>query len=242
MCNVSRIECAGSGVARRPFIVVVHDVCPVHSHEIQKVVAALLPLVGRTISAAVVPHWHGVAFDAESCFAEWVKHQFAERLLHGWTHQREAGRGMISYFTDGSDEFSGLTRDETSSRIQRGQGQLANIFGDHATGFVAPAWQRGSVDRQTLKLHGLEFLFGYFAIEFVDGKRIPLSTVTWDVGRFGRLGYAAEMIGHGLGLGRSRSIRCLAAHPVDVSRGYLPRIISTVESWMRLGGTPILPS
>ena len=69
-----------------------------------------------------------------------------------------------------------------------------------------------------------------------------MSTVTWDVGRFGQLGYAAEMIGHGLGLGRGRSIRCLAAHPVDVSRGYLPRIIRTVESWMRSGGTPILPS
>ena len=78
--------------------------------------------------------------------------------------------------------------------------------------------------------------------ESVDGRRIPVSTVTWDVGRFGRLGYVAESIGCALGRVRSRSLRCLAAHPVDASRGYLPRIVRTVDSWLQSGRTPILPS
>ena len=43
----------------------------------------------------------------------WVAHQFGEILLHGWTHQREAGYGMVSYLTNRSDEFTGLTADET---------------------------------------------------------------------------------------------------------------------------------
>jgi predicted deacetylase len=220
MCNVNRTEYPGTVAARREFIVVVHDACPVHSDEIQEVVSALEPLVGRTIAAAVVPSWHRSGFDAENCFAEWVTRHFGEILLHGWTHQR----------------------DEAGSRIQLGQNHLTNIFGAQAAGFVAPAWQRGRIERKTLGLHGLEFLLGYLAIECVDGRRVPVSTVTWDVGRFGRLGYAAALIGHALAWGRGRSIRCLAAHPADVSRGYLPRIIRTVESWMRSGRTPILPS
>jgi hypothetical protein len=76
----------------------------------------------------------------------------------------------------------------------------------------------------------------------VDGRRIPLSTITWDVGRFGRLGYVAETIGCALGRARNRSLRCLAAHPVDAARGYLPRIVRTVDSWLQSGGTPVLPS
>ncbi len=241
MCSVQRNRSGGSGNGRGSFLVVVHDVCPVHSRNTQQIVAALEPLVGQAISAAVVPNWHGVPFDAEICFAEWVTRQFGEILLHGWTHQREAGRGVISCLTNRSDEFAGLTSNDTNARIQLGQDRLSSLFGHQVAGFVAPAWQRGRIDRKTLRLHGLEFLLGYTAIECADSRRIPVSTITWDVGRFGRLGPAAEMIGRVLGRVRGRSIRCLAAHPADVSRGYLPRILSTVESWIESGGTPILP-
>jgi predicted deacetylase len=223
------------------FVIVVHDVCPAHFREIHEVVAALEPVVGRTMAAAVVPNWHGVRLDARSCFAEWVRSHFGEVLLHGWTHEREAGRGIVSYCTNGSDEFVGLTAQETSARLQLGKNQLTEVFGHEVVGFVAPAWQRGRIDRKTLCQHGLEFLFGYLSIEHVDGRRIPVSTVTWDVGRFAQLGRAAESLGHALGWGRRRSMRCVAAHPVDVSRGYLPRMVSTVESWMKSGAVPILP-
>jgi predicted deacetylase len=226
----------------RRFVVVVHDVCPSHSHEVQELLAALEPLVGRTISAAVVPNWHGALFNAELGFAKWLARQFGEILLHGWTHQREAGRGIVSYCTNGSDEFAGLGHDETSARLGLGQIQLTNLFGHPCAGFVPPAWQRGSIDRQTLVRHGLQFLFGYMSIDFVDGRRIPVSTVTWDVGRFRRLGYVAASLGYALGTVRRRSLRCLAVHPVDASRGYLPRIIRAVESWLRSGRIPILPS
>ena len=228
--------------AERRFVVVVHDVCPAHSHGTRALLAALEPLVGNTISAAIVPNWHGTLFDAKLDFASWVAHQFDEILLHGWTHEREAGRGVVSYCTNASDEFMGLNHAETSSRLGLGQNQLTSLFGQRSAGFVPPAWQRGLVDRKTLCQHGLEFLFGYMAIDFVDGRRIPLSTITWDVGRFAPLGHVAESIGRALGRVRDRSLPCLAAHPVDVSRGYLPRIVRTVDSWLRSGRTPILPS
>ncbi len=237
-----RKQALGAEVTERRFVVVVHDVCPIHSDEVQELFAALEPLVGRSISAAVVPNWHGALFDTELGFAKWVMRQFGEILLHGWTHEREAGRGFVSYCTSASDEFTALSHDETSSRVRLGQNQLKNLFGHRSAGFVPPAWQRGLVDRKTLCEHGLEFLFGYMAIDFVDGRRIPLSTITWDVGRFGRLGYVAESIGCVLGRVRDRSLRCLAAHPVDASRGYLPRIVRTVDSWLQSGRTPILPS
>src|SRR5258708_2210556 len=122
--------------AQRQFVVVVHDVCPVHAQAIQEIVAALEPLVGRTISAAVVPNWRGVRVEAEDCFAPWVRDQFGEILLHGWTHQREAGRGIVSYFTNRSDEFTGLTHDEANARLELGQNYLTELFGPQVAGFV----------------------------------------------------------------------------------------------------------
>jgi predicted deacetylase len=229
------------GETERRFAVVVHDVCPTHSHGTQEVVTALEPLVGTTISAAVVPNWHGTLFDAKLDFAGSVARQFGEILLHGWTHQREAGRGIVSYCTNGSDELTGLEADETSSRLRLGQDQLARLFGHRSAGFVPPAWQRGCIDPKLLRLHGLQFLFGYMAIESVDGRRIPLSTITWDVGRFAKLGYLAESVGRAQSMVRRHGLRCLAAHPVDASRGYLPRIVRTVDSWIQSGWTPILP-
>ena len=231
-----------AGAAEHRFVVVVHDVCPAHSHGTRALLAALEPLVGNTISAAIVPNWHGALFDAKLDFASWVTRRFGEILLHGWTHHREAGRGVISYCTNRSDEFKALCHDETSSRLGLGQNQLTNLFGCRIAGFVPPAWQRGLVDRKMLGQNGLQFLFGYMAIDFVDGRRIPLSTITWDVGRFGRLGYVAEYIGCALGHVRRQSLRCLAAHPADAARGYLPRLVRTVDSWLQSGRTPILPS
>ncbi len=238
----NRKQTLRADAAERRFAVVVHDVCPIHSHAIQEILAALEPLVGKTISAAVVPNWHGALFDAKLDFGRWVARQFSEILLHGWTHEREAGRGVVSYCTNGSDEFTGLSHDETSSRLGLGQDQLRSLFGHRSAGFVPPAWQRGCIDRKVLRLHGLQFLFGYMAVEFVDGTRIPVSTITWDVGRFGQLGYVAGSVGCAIARVRGRSLRCLAAHPIDASRGYLPRIVRTVDSWIQSGWTPILPS
>jgi predicted deacetylase len=237
-----RKQTLGANAAKCRFAVVIHDVCPAHSHGTQEVLAALEPLVGKTISAAVVPNWHGILFDAKLDFAGWVAREFDEILLHGWTHERAAGRGVVSYCTNGSDEFTGLGHDEASWRLGRGQDQLTRLFGHRSAGFVPPAWQRGCIDRKALRLHGLQFLFGYMGIEFVDGRRIPLSTITWDVGRFAQLGYLAEGVGRAQCMVRGRGLRCLAAHPVDASRGYLPRIIRTVDSWVQSGWTPILPS
>ncbi len=202
----------------------------------------LEPLVGKTISAAVVPNWHGALFGAKFDLVSSMTRQFGEILLHGWTHQRETGGGIISYCTSGSDEFTGLSLEETSERLRLGQVHLTSLFGQGSAGFIPPAWQRGLVDRDTLRRHGLQFLLGYLAIESADGRRIPLSTITWDVGRFGRLGYVAESVGCALGHIRHHSLRCLAAHPVDASRGYLQRIARTVDSWLQSGRTPILPS
>ena len=51
----------------------------------------------------------------------------------------------MSLLTGGSDEMNGLDARETRRTIERGQQVFADAFGAPASGFLAPAWQRGHV-------------------------------------------------------------------------------------------------
>lgn len=236
--GLAAAEIASRGEA--PFLVVVHDVCPVFQHEVTAIIDALNPSIGRKMAAAVVPKWHGQAID-DGRFCESLADHFDEILLHGRTHQRERGGGVISFVTQHSDEFAGLNADDALQRLKLGQEQLTKLFGHRIAGFVPPAWQRGPIRGEILQQSGLDYLMGYRAIQWADGHSIPLSTLTWDVGRFTSLGVAAEWVGRLLYRYSPQRMACLAIHPVDVSRGYLPRIVRFVERWMTAGGIPVVP-
>jgi predicted deacetylase len=227
-------------IPRAPFLVVVHDVCPVFESEVSAIVTALKPLIGRNMAAAVVPNWHG-RDDINDRFHHSLNDHFDELLLHGWTHRREQGSGAVSFVTQGSDEFSGLSVADARHRLKLGQQKLGSLLGGPIAGFVPPAWQRGPIRPALLKETGLQYLMGYRTIEWSDGFSMCLSTFTWDVGRFAVLGLSAEWIGRLMQFSSPNRLTCLAVHPVDVPRGYLPRIVSIVDSLLAAGRTPCLP-
>jgi len=225
----------------RPFLVVVHDVCSLFEQETLEIIGALNPMLGQRVAAAVVPNWRGRAIE-DAQFCESLIDHFGEILLHGWTHQRESGGGLISLVTRGSDEFAGLTASDACRRLMIGKDRLQGLLGRRVAGFVPPAWQRGPIDCELLQRMDIDFLIGYREMRWADGYSIPLSTLTWDVGRFAALGLVAEWIGQIQHRYSPKSLPGVAIHPIDVSRGYLPRIVGVVKHWLAEGRVPVLPS
>ncbi|MBT4868262.1 MAG: DUF2334 domain-containing protein [Planctomycetaceae bacterium] len=223
------------------FYVVMHDVAPCFLRQISAIVDALAPLIETRIAAAVVPSWHGKPIAAEDApFVDLVRERFDDVLLHGLTHSRSSGRGLVSFITGGADEFNGLTPEETDSRLQRGQAVMREQFDAPACGFIAPTFQRGRLTADRLARFGLNYAVGFRHIDFADGSRIPVATWCWDVSRWGTLGH----VGHFYGNLRMRLYRnllpCLAIHPVDVDRGFLPHIVKLTQKLLDEGRSPIL--
>lgn len=236
----SHLEQAGQRIDRS-FYVVLHDVAPRFADQISRVADALAPLIGTRLAAAIVPCWHGEPITAaDSAFVEMTRQRFDDVLLHGFTHSRASGRGIVSLLTRGSDEFNGLSASEADSRLARGQNVLREFFGTAAEGFIAPTFQSGRLTPARLAAHGLRFAVGFRHIVPAEGPRVPIATWCWDMGRWRALGYA----GHWYGNARMRLYRnllpCLAVHPVDVDRGFLPRIVRLVGQLLEAGRAPIL--
>lgn len=227
----------------RRFYVVLHDVTPRFAPQIEAVVGALVPLIGERIAAAYVPCWDGRNSSPDDRpFLEFVQNSFGEILLHGYTHRRENGRGLVSLLTRGDDEFNGLTDAETDSRLAGGQQAMQDLFGRPAEGFIAPTYQHGRLTSSRLARHGLTFDVGFRRIAFSSGEMIPIATWCWDMGRVRALGVG----GHWYGNVRSRlhpgHLPTLAVHPVDVDRRFVPRIIALVERLLSEGRRPLLVS
>ena len=223
------------------FYVVMHDAAPCFSTQISVIVDALAPLIATRIAAAVVPSWHGKPIAAEDgAFVDLVKDRFDDVLLHGLTHSRSSGGGLVSFLTGGADEFNGLTPEETESRLERGQAAMREQFKAPACGFIAPTFQRGRLTAERLARFGLNYVVGFRHIDFADGSRIPVATWCWDMGSWRALGHA----GHFYGNLRMRLYRnllpCLAIHPVDVDRGFLPHIVKLTQRLLDEGRSPIL--
>lgn len=198
----------------------------------------LAPLVERRLSAAVVPNWHGqwpLASHPDYC--RMVQDGTGELLLHGYFHQRQRGRGPISVLTEHSDEMNGLNPEETWRTLERGQRVFTAAFGHPARGFLAPAWQMGHVHMGNGTGIHLEHVLGYFSLESRAGRKVPLTTWSWDAGRWGWLGH----VGHGIGwLSQSlhRGVPVLAIHPRDLERGFWPAILELTETLLKSGYEP----
>jgi hypothetical protein len=222
----------------KPFLVCIHDATPAYTREIRTMLRELAPLLGPHFSVAAVPNWHGVwPLTAYPNFCHLLLESCDEILLHGYFHQRQCGRGVTSWLTQGSDEMNSLSAAETYQTLERGQHLFTEAFGKPAHGFLAPAWQQGRVYDSDGAALGLKYVLGFFALQTWTGQKLPLATWTWDCGRWPWLGH----IGHGVGwLGYTlkRGIPTLAIHPQDLERGFWRKILQLTQHLLANGYTP----
>ena len=223
----------------RRFLVCIHDATPAYARETRVMIRDLAPFLGRRLSFAVVPDWHGEwPLAAHPDYCRLVRESSEELLLHGYFHQRRRGWGPTALFAGRCDEMNGLCPDETRRTLERGQRVFTEVFGEPARGFLAPAWQRGHVSLRDGNLLGLDHVLGFFSLESRDGRKVPLATWTWDCGRWGWLGH----IGHGIGrLSQSldQRVPTLAIHPGDLERGFWPNILGLTQELLDTGYEPI---
>ena len=226
----------------RPFLVCIHDVTPAYARETRLMLRDLAPLLGRRLSLGVVPDWHGAwPLAAHPGHCELVRESSAQLLLHGYFHRRARGWGPITWLAEGSDEMNGLDAEGTRRALERGQRVFTEVFGEPARGFLAPAWQRGHARWVSGNTVGLEHVLGFFSLETRAGRKVRLTTWTWDCGRWGWLGH----LGHGIGrLSKSldRGVPTLAIHPRDLERGFWPRILRLTEELLAAGYEPSTPA
>ena len=219
------------------FLVCLHDATPAYARETRALIGDLAPLLGRRLSIAVVPDWHGKwPLAAHPDYCRLVRDSAEELLLHGYFHRRHRGWGPIALLTESSDEMSGLGPEETRRVLQRGQGVFTDVFGAPARGFLAPAWQRGRVQLRDGGVLGLDHALGYFSVESRTGRKIPLATWSWDCGRWRWLGH----VGQGMGwlLQSWGRVPALAIHPADLDRGFWPGILRLTRQLLDAGYQP----
>lgn len=229
----------------RPFLVCMHDASPAWERETRTMLRDLAPLTGRRLSFGVVPDWHGTwPLAAHPDYCRLLQEASEELLLHGYFHRRRRGSGIITLLTRRSDEMNGLDEEATVRTLERGQRAFAEVFGERARGFLAPGWQRGHVHRAvtaygggTAQRTGLEHVLGFFSLDSCDGRSVPLATWTWDCGRLPWLGHVGHAIGRSLHA-LDRRVPVLAIHPLDLVRGYWPKILRLIGDLLERGYVP----
>jgi hypothetical protein len=226
----------------RRLLICIHDVTPAFARETAVMLRDLAPLVGRRLSLAVVPDWHGRwPLTAYPEYCRLIREGAEELLLHGYFHRRRRGRGPVSLLTDRADEMNGLDPEDTRRTIERGQHVFAEVFGTTARGFLAPAWQRGHVRLEHADALPLEHVLGFLSLDARTGRKIPVTTWSWDCGPWRWLGH----VGHGLGwLRHSLGNRAvvLAIHPRDLARGFWPQILHLTGALVATGYEPSTPT
>jgi len=198
----------------------------------------LAPLLGRRLSLGVVPNWHGQwHLTAYPEYCRLLRENAEEILLHGYFHRRQRGWGPTTWLAEGADEMNGLDEQATRRTIELGQQVLAEVFGEPARGFLAPAWRPGHVRALAGRMLGIEHVLGYFSLESPVGRKVPLVTWTWDCGRWGWLGHVGHVIGR-VSQSLGRGVPTLAIHPRDLERGYWPRILRLTSELLDAGCEP----
>ncbi|MGB6042351.1 MAG: DUF2334 domain-containing protein [Pirellulales bacterium] len=229
--------------SRSSLYVCIHDVAPVFLDQLSELCAALRPLLGSEMAAAVVPRWGGKTItrdDAE--FVQLVTDNCDELLLHGLTHQNTEHRGLVARFTGDADELRRLSGEECEQRVAEGQAILWDVLAKRAVGFAPPAWQQGKVTSQMLNRHGLLFCVGLQNVSTVEEIRLPTATWSWDLGVVPGAGYVGEACGGLAHRIRKRALPVVVVHPHDVVRGYLPRIVRVIQALLDSGRRPVLLS
>lgn len=227
-------------VATTSFCVVLHDVAAPFQSEIRKVVDGIRPIIGSRFSAAIVPCWDGREDPSGLQAAIDICGECNEWMLHGLTHQRQRGRGLVSCLTGGLDEFSGLNAVEIQERLHRASRLIQQSTGSVPGGLVAPCWQ---LPVSASQLSGLQYVMGYHQLECCDGKSpaLPLATWSYDWGRIRRLTSAANLLPRIRSAMKPEVIPCVVIHPADVRRGDLGKAIRQISDFVQRGRTPLVP-
>jgi hypothetical protein len=226
----------------RPFLVCIHDATPAYGRETRVMIRDLAPLLGRRLSFGVVPNWSGEwPLAAHRDYCRLVRESSEELLLHGYFHRRRRGWGPTTLLTEGSDEMNGLGSEQTQSTLERGQRVFTDVFGEPARGFLAPAWQVGHVRLANGNILGLEHVLGFFSLDSRAGCRVPLTTWSWDCGRWGWLGHVGHAIGW-LSQSVDRRVPTVAIHPRDLERGFWPTILRLTQTLLASGYEPSTPA
>lgn len=213
----------------RRLLASIHDVTPVHSARLERLVPLVEAIVGAgTFALLVVPDFHRrgpIAADP----------QFARRLrgwadagceifLHGFTHldeSRHAGaiaRWKARRMTAGEGEFLGLTSREALHKLVEGRAMVEQVAGHAVRGFIAPAWLYGAASLSAIAEQGFDLVEDHVRVwNPQDGHvyaRGPV--VTYASRSAGRL--ASSIAWSRLAtvaLARARTVR-FAVHPHDV--------------------------
>ena len=224
------------------FLVCVHDVTPAFASEIDAILVALRPRLGRRIHLGVVPNWHGrFPLAGASAFAAALARGGGEVLLHGYQQRAAPGGGWASRVTGGADALTHPAPAEAIARIRRGCGEIAAALGP-PRGFIEPAWQIGAVPQDWLTASGLAYRIGCASLRFSSGVRRRLTTWNWDSSSreaLHRLACWANRAHRWLGGG---GLPCLAIHPADVRRGLLGESLCAIEALCDAGHRPALAS
>jgi hypothetical protein len=227
--------------SRFRFCVVVHDVTPFFASQIERLLEVLQPLIGNALAGAVVPRWGGATPGAWG--RRWLADgsaRFGELVLHGWTHRREAARGVVSWCTDAANEFEQLSPRETLERLRRAQFDAKDLFGRPLRGFVPPAWRLGTGVTH-LRSAGIEYLMRFRSLETCGKSPVPLATWSWDWGWLPGTRFAGEVLGTCCRWLNPRAVPAVALHPRDVDRGCLPAAQRLICRLLSSGLVPILP-
>jgi hypothetical protein len=226
-------------MTERRFLVCVHDATPAYARETRVIIRDLAPLLGRRLSFGVVPDWHGEwPLGAHRDYCRLVRETSEELLLHGYRHRRQRGWGPITALAEGSDEMNGLGFEETRRTLEHGQHVFTEVFGAPARGFLPPAWQRGHLHLRDAMTPGLDHVVGFFSLESLDGRKVPLATWSWDCGRWTWLGQIGHRVGALLKSMDDRRVPTLAIHPRDLERGFWPKILRLVQQLLDNGYEP----
>ncbi len=228
------------------FLVVVHDVTPLFAPQLRTIAGKLKPLLGNRFSAAVVPHWHGgPSGSSENEYCELLG-CFGERLLHGWTHQREHRNGLVSLLTGQADEFRGLDAATICERVKSAQSAFVALTGQSARGFLPPAWQ---LPIRSTQLDSVRFVMRFHSLESCTDPHFAqrLATWSWDWGRLGCLAPGGELLARFLTRKEPARIPCIAIHPTDVRRGWFKNALRVIqqlldEDYVAVIGEELLPN
>jgi uncharacterized protein len=138
-------------IRNRRLLASVHDVTPVHSGRLDR----LVPLMERCVGAGnfalfAVPDFHGEGLigsnrDFSARLRGWSD-AGCEVFLHGFfhrdssVHQGAFTRLKAHHLTAGEGEFLGLDYATASRLLADGRKRVEDVIGRSVAGFVAPAW------------------------------------------------------------------------------------------------------
>lgn len=232
------------------FCVVLHDVAGLFQTQVQEIVQQVGDLVDGCFACGMVPFWHGKDDKRQMADLVSVCGECEEWMIHGMTHRRERGGRLVSWLTNGADEFGGLRPVEIQERVAKSQERIRALTGPRPMGMVAPCWRLPVSPHQ---LQGIDYVMGYnglvsccsdagqVPLQAAPLAAVPLASWSYDWGRFGSVASVVNIIPAWRFQFIKNVVPCVVIHPADVGRGWLPVAVHRIQKLLDLGYQPVTP-